>query len=662
MISPPAGHDHTGRGTDYGAVDWRAFCKCGLALVSMNPPTENELAAMHSDDRHTAPDPHASGARAGIPSQQPGAPGREAQEREAAWRRGAARARASAQGGAASHDPSSNLARPGVAHRAFTALAENVRDYAIFLMDQDGIITFWGEGARLIKWFTKDEAEGAHLSLLYPDGGSEDGTAEEHLRQAAEQGEYTGEGHRVRSDCSTFWAGVTLTALRDAEGTLLGFAKVTRNLTAQRATEAAQKAALEAAEEASRLKSLFLATMSHEIRTPLNAVMAYADLLDMEIAGPVTEAQRGQLRKIRTSSQHLLGVVEDVLDVSRIEAGRMVVGRDRLRVGTVTSQVMVVVEPQAARRQVELVDAVSGFAADHWCWGDEERVRQILLNLVGNAVKFTGPGGRIVVSAGMAADPPADAQLEREGPWVYVRTEDTGQGIPSERMEAIFEPFVQADMSLTRQHGGTGLGLAISRRLARLMGGDLTVRSEVGAGSAFFLWLPAAPEEFGPVPAQGPGGSTGTLQEIRDAIVGGLERILHAYVARLRDDPTMPGAQKVPEAELEDHMASFLADVAQTLGSMDLAAGPESGALRDGTGIQRTIAERHGTQRARLGWGDEEVRREFQILREEVSAAVRRRVRRPRQQEVEEAIGVLDGFLTRAERISLESYHGSGPS
>ncbi len=494
---------------------------------------------------------------------------------------------------------------------------------------------------------------------LYPDGGSEDGTAEAHLQEAAETGECTGEGHRIRSDGSTFWAGVTLTALRDPEGTLLGFAKVTRDLTSLRATEAARKAALDAAEEASRLKSLFLATMSHETRTPLNSIMAYTDLLDMEMAGPLNQAQRDQLRRIRTSSQHLLGIVEDVLDVSRIESGRFVVGRDRLRVGTVTSQAMVVVEPQAVSRGVEIVDAVSGFSTDYWCWGDEERARQILLNLLSNAIKFTEPGGRITVSAGTAADPPADAELEREGPWVYVRVEDTGRGIPPERIEAIFEPFVQADMGLTRQHGGTGLGLAISRRLARLMCGDLTVRSEVGMGSTFFLWLPAAPEEeAAPMPALEPGGSAGILHDVRDAVLGELERILHAYVARLRSDPATPGARTLPEAELEDHLASFLSDLAQTLGTMDLASGGESESLRDGTAIQRMITKRHGRQRARLGWSEDEIRREFQILREELSAAVRRRVRRPRQAEVEEAIDLLEESTARAERVSLASYRG----
>src|SRR3712207_6029295 len=193
-----------------------------------------------------------------------------------------------------------------------------------------------------------------------PDGGSEDGTAEAHLEEAAVRGESTGEGHRVRSDCSQFWAGVTLTALRDEAGALLGFAKVTRDLTAARAAEAALQAAHEAAEvarrhaeEASRAKSLFLATMSHEIRTPLKAIMG------MEIGGPLTETQHAQLGRIRTSSQHLLGIVEDVLDYSRVEAGRMLVDRRAARIGPVVAQALTLVQPQAAARSIQIADAVS---------------------------------------------------------------------------------------------------------------------------------------------------------------------------------------------------------------------------------------------------------------------------------------------------------------
>jgi PAS domain S-box-containing protein len=609
-----------------------------------------------------SPDPEVTGAPEGLPSDEPGAPSRESREREAAMRRAERRTRQSED-----EEPSrglyTGLASPGIAERAFAALAENVRDYAIFLLDRDGIITFWGEGARLLKGWSKEQAEGSHLRFLYPDGGSEDGTAEAHLQQSAEQGEYTGEGHRVRGDGSSFWGGITLTALRDDNGELLGFAKVTRDLTARRAADAALKAAHGAAEEASQAKSLFLATISHEIRTPLSAIMAFTELLEMELAGPLTDKQRHQLGRISRSSQHLLALVEDVLDFSRLEAGRLVTRRAAMQLGPVVDAALTVVEPHAEERGVEISDAVSGFAEELWCEADEERVRQILLNLLTNAIKFTEPGGRITLSAGTAEEPPPDFHAPGYGPWVYVRVEDTGIGIPADRLQVIFEAFEQADMSHTRQHGGTGLGLAISRGLARKMGGDVTVRSQPGDGSAFFLWLPAAPEVPVGEPhnptAQVAGPGAGLLREIRDAVLADLERVLHAFVARLRGDSAVPSARRVSEAELEDHLATFLSDVAKTLGGIDIAEGADSEMLSDGTAIQRAIAQRHGTQRFRLGWKESEVRREFEILREELSAAIRRRVASEREAEIEDAMRLLAEFLGRAERTSVESFRAA---
>ncbi len=177
-------------------------------------------------------------------------PSREENEREAARRRGRARRRA----GAAGHDPEVGRASPELAQSAFAALAENVRDYAIFLMDADGIIRFWGEGARLLKRWSKEEAEGGHLRMLYLDGGSEDGTAETHLRQASESGEYVGEGSRVRGDGTTFWARVTLTALIDKNNTLLGFSKVTIDLTTQRNLDTDRSVARETRAHSERLE------------------------------------------------------------------------------------------------------------------------------------------------------------------------------------------------------------------------------------------------------------------------------------------------------------------------------------------------------------------------------------------------------------------------
>ena len=418
--------------------------------------------------------------------------GRETREREEAWRRGEARAKERGERGMADHLGHPTLEATGVAQRAFAALAENVRDYAIFLMDPNGIINYWGEGARLIKWWTREQAEGAHFRLLYMDGGSEDGTAEGHLEQAARRGEMVSEGQRVRSDGSTFWAGATLTALRDTDGTLLGYTKVTRDLTSEHAADEALRAAKLAAEAGRRVeaenraKGEFLTTMSHELRTPLQAIVAYAELLDMQIAGPLNDVQREQLGRIRVSSKHLLGLAQEVLDLSRLDAGRLPVTPAAHRLGSAFEAALIMVEPQAGEKGVGLVSAVGGSAADLCYWGDEDRVRQIVLNLLANAVKFTPRDGRVTLSAGSTQQAPPDAQLGGAGPWVYIRVEDNGRGIPPEKLATVFEAYEQIDGAPSE---GAGLGLAISKRLAQLMGGDLTATSEEGVGSSFFLWL-----------------------------------------------------------------------------------------------------------------------------------------------------------------------------
>jgi PAS domain S-box-containing protein len=428
--------------------------------------------------------------------------GAEARERETALRRGAWRERES-RGEWGKRIV--NRRRPGSRSRrgtdvTFRPLADSVRDYAIFLMDPAGVITYWGKGAQLMKWWTREQVEGAHLRLLYPDGGAQDGTAEDHLRIAAERGEYVGEGERVRSDGSTFWASVTLTALRDEEGTLLGFTKVTRDLTARRGAEAALAATTAAeqaravAEEANKAKTRLIATMSHEIRTPINAVLGYVGLLEDAVGGgTLTATQRHYLERLRLSGQHLATLIDEILDLSRLEADRVEFHRTTVRLGDVVAAALALVEPQARARSLVLANEMSATAADQSCCGDEQRLRQILINVLANAIKFTegrnGTAGRVTVSAGAAARPGPDAALDGPGPWLYVKVEDTGRGIPADRLASIFEPFVQVDAGRTNEVGGSGLGLAISRRLARLMGGDLTVRSTPDVETTFLLWL-----------------------------------------------------------------------------------------------------------------------------------------------------------------------------
>ena len=205
----------------------------------------------------------------------------------------------------------------------FRLMVDRVRDYAVYLMDPTGVITHWGEGARRMNGWEANEAIGMHLSRIYPPGGvAEDGSAEEHLRKAAELGEYIGEGTRVRRDGSPFPARVTLTALHRG-GTLVGFSEITQDLTAEREREDAIIRALTAAQGASDAKSQFLANTSHEIRTPLNAIMGYAELLELELAGPLAPGQRQYIERIQETSRHLLSIVNDVLDLSRVEAGQL---------------------------------------------------------------------------------------------------------------------------------------------------------------------------------------------------------------------------------------------------------------------------------------------------------------------------------------------------
>jgi PAS domain S-box-containing protein len=232
-----------------------------------------------------------------------------------------------------------------------------------------------------------------------------------------------------------------------------------------------------AADEANHAKSSFLAVMSHELRTPLNAISGYVQLLEMGIYGEVTEGQLATLERIGRSQAHLLRLINDVLSLARIEAGRVEFLVERVDLAGVLGGVLPMVEPQMTAKGVALAIGVRpGLEAR----ADSDKVQQVVINLLGNAVKFTPAGGRVAVDGG------------RDGARVVLRVSDTGIGIPPEKQAEVFEPFVQVDMSRTRGAEGTGLGLTISRDLARGMGGDLGVESEPGKGSVFTLWLPAA--------------------------------------------------------------------------------------------------------------------------------------------------------------------------
>ena len=366
--------------------------------------------------------------------------------------------------------------------RVYQLMVESVKDYAIFMLDPAGYIASWNQGAQRIKGYTADEIIGRHFSVFYRDEANAIGHPQHELEIATKVGRFEEEGWRVRKDGTNFWASVVITAVRDQDGSLVGFAKVTRDLTERR--EAEQRKLADArriaeAESANAAKAEFLTAMSHELRTPLNAIGGYTELLSLGLGGPVTNEQSDYLERIRLSQQHLMGIITDLLNFSRIEAGHLTYDIAPVPLISVINSVVPLVQPQAEAKGIKLTADPTN--ADCVAQADRAKVDQIVLNLLSNAVKFTNSGGTIRI------------QCLAQEKSVTINVIDTGVGVPPDKLDAIFEPFVQLGRSLSSAHEGTGLGLAISRDLARAMDGDLSATSKVGAGSTFSLRLPRPP-------------------------------------------------------------------------------------------------------------------------------------------------------------------------
>ncbi len=552
----------------------------------------------------------------------------------------------------------------------FRLIVQGVRDYAIFMLDPTGHVATWNEGAQRIKQYTAEEIIGKHFSIFYPPEKIAEQFPQYELKEAERTGHFEDEGWRIRKDGSRFWANVVITALRDADGHLIGFSKVTRDLTERRALEAraiedarrvaAEEAARFAADEsrerierlqqltallaathtigeitkivfgegfqtfhvdagalasidlageflyligdtgydhlpdrlrrvkrdevapintvldtgrplvfgsraerdaqypkladalapyettvviplggrgrligalamhwrapgapsedmlafmqsfaqqcgqaleraqlyeaeqsarreaedararadeANRAKSEFLAAMSHELRTPLNAIGGYAELIDLGVRGPVTVEQHEDLQRIRRSQQHLLGIINDLLNFSRLDAGQIDYDFADVPLDEIFDAAVQMIVPQAASKGLQFEARPCG--PDLIVRVDRAKTEQVLLNLLSNAVKFTDSGGRVTLRCGRIGEHD-----------VTVEVADSGAGIAPDQLERIFEPFVQVGRSLTSTREGAGLGLAISRELARAMGGEISVTSTVGVGSTFTLKLP----------------------------------------------------------------------------------------------------------------------------------------------------------------------------
>ena len=247
----------------------------------------------------------------------------------------------------------------------------------------------------------------------------------------------------------------------------------------------AAEIARDAAVQADTTKTLFLAAMSHELRTPLNAIGGYAELLEMGLRGPVTPEQANDLRRIKASQNHLLQLIDDVLEYARLGAGHTRLRIEDLDLNAVLGEAEVMIEPQVRAKGLRY--SYTPFPRALMVRADADRLRQIVLNLLINAIKFTEPGGTVRMMSDVESNP-----LRERARAARVHVQDTGRGIAPDQVEAIWQPFVQLGRTLSRPAEGVGLGLAISRDLARRIGGELSVSSEVGKGSTFVLSVPLA--------------------------------------------------------------------------------------------------------------------------------------------------------------------------
>lgn len=507
----------------------------------------------------------------------------------------------------------------------YRLLVSCIKDYAILMLDPKGHIVSWRGGAAQIYGYSREEAHGLHFSRFYSDEENQACKPANELKIAVENGRFEEEGWRIRKDGIRFWANVIITPMLDDTGELVGFTKVTRDLTERKnvmeqlkqlnedlerqvikrtselmesedryrrvlagsndgvwdwdletrdlywndrlfemhgltretftptlesflelvypkdrhrvadaiaahletdesfeleirqrhvpsgeyrhffargkavrneegkpirmsgtavdITERKQMElelarAKEQAEVANRKKSQFLATMSHELRTPLNAIIGYSEMLESGIGGTLTEKQERYIHNVVISGRHLLDMVNDILDLSKIEAGKFQILLEWIRLEPFVYELSGMIKDLADRKNIRLHYAIqpglTGLEAD------PARLRQILLNLLSNAIKFNREAGEVHVRF----------SLDEDTGWVVCEVRDTGIGIPEDKISELFSEFYQVDPSYSRRHEGTGLGLALTRRLVELHGGMIFVRSKLGEGSVFTFRLP----------------------------------------------------------------------------------------------------------------------------------------------------------------------------
>ena len=359
--------------------------------------------------------------------------------------------------------------------RRFRLLVESVKDYAIFMLDPSGRVSSWNAGAERIKGYRAQEIIGQHFSKFYPPEDIEAGKCERELEVATRDGRFEEEGWRLRKDGTRLWANVTITALRNGEGTLVGFAKVTRDLTERRAAED-ERLRLAKSQEAERRNEEFLAIMGHEMRNPLSPMVTAVHLIQLR-GGRNCDREIAVLGR---QLAHMTRLVDDILDASRFLRDQVPLVRKVTEIGDVLASAVDVAAPllEEKRHRLEIKVPKGGLLVDI----DAARMTQVFGNMLNNAAKYTDQGGVITISAVGTGDR------------VIVTIEDNGIGIPSELLPRVFELFTQAEQGIDRRQGGLGIGLAVAKRLILAHGGDVVAESRgPGCGSRFIVGLPRIP-------------------------------------------------------------------------------------------------------------------------------------------------------------------------
>ena len=349
----------------------------------------------------------------------------------------------------------------------FRLLVERVQDYAIFMLTPEGRVATWNRGAQKIKGYAASEIIGSHISRFYEAEAIARRWPEHELEVARRTGRFEDEGWRVRKDGSRFWANVVITALFDDAGELYGFAKVTRDLTV--------RVQLEELRRSERQMTEFLAMLAHELRNPLAPMRTSLDVLERAPDNPaVLSATRAMIGRQLT---HLTRLVDDLLDVSRITTGRIVLEHETVDAGRIVSETVASMRSLLDARHQDLkLDLPPG---DTPVRADPTRLAQVVSNLLSNAIKYTPEHGNIEIA------------ITRDDDIAMLRVRDDGRGIPQELQPRIFDLFVQGERALAREEGGLGIGLTLVRRLVELHGGTVTASSAgPGLGSEFVVRLP----------------------------------------------------------------------------------------------------------------------------------------------------------------------------